>query len=135
MKLICSSAKLERDRGVAELQRYIATLDGPGIQELEQRFLQLLGDSSAEWEKKHGALMGAKAVLVQQVSSDDFASVMGERALSLLDDGEFRVRIAAGEDDSFISCQWIELSYFKVFDSRHATILIYTIPLIWKIKE
>ncbi|XP_064602415.1 uncharacterized protein LOC135468221 [Liolophura sinensis] len=97
LKLICSSAKLERDRGVAELQRFIATLDGPGIQELEQRFLQLLGDTSAEWEKKHGALMGAKAVLVLQVSSDDFSSVMGEKAISLLDDGEFRVRIAAGE--------------------------------------
>jgi len=93
---LCSSAKLDRDRGYQDILRYVHTLDEEGIDKLEQKFVNLLTDSTLNWESKHGALMGAKALLTNGNTSDDFELDIRGKATELLDDSEFRVRIASG---------------------------------------
>ncbi|XP_033735448.1 uncharacterized protein LOC117323982 isoform X2 [Pecten maximus] len=94
---LCSSAKIDRDRGYQDLLRHIHTLEEEGLCDLEQKFIHLLADSTAPWETKHGALMGSKALLLSGNTTDDFVVDMRAKAIDLLDDKEFRVRIAAGE--------------------------------------
>ncbi|KAK3597150.1 hypothetical protein CHS0354_038078 [Potamilus streckersoni] len=96
MSLLCSSVKLERDRGFTDLQNLLINSNDDFIRQCENLFSQMLADTSLKWESKHGALMGAKGVLETKYS-EDFTLTLRERALHLADDAEFRVRIAAGE--------------------------------------
>ncbi|XP_060077620.1 uncharacterized protein LOC132557146, partial [Ylistrum balloti] len=97
LQKLCSSAKLDRDRGYQNLLSHIHTLEEDGLCDLEQKFINLLADSTTQWETKHGALMGSKALLLSGNTTDDFVVDMRAKAVDLLDDVEFRVRIAAGE--------------------------------------
>lgn len=96
LKKLCSSAKIDRDRGYQDLLRHIHTLEEEGLCDLEQNFSHLLADSTAAWETKHGALMGAKALISSGNTTDDFVVDMRSKAVDYLDEGEFRIRIAAG---------------------------------------
>ena len=93
---LCSKAKLDRDKGFQDLQEYLKSADQDGVRAFEKKLSTILSDSSSEWESKHGALMGSKAVCQTQICSDEFTSYLVEQALMLADDSEFRVRIAAG---------------------------------------
>lgn len=97
LEKLCSKAKLDRDKGLQELQVYLQNADKAGVKLFEERFSAILSDSSAAWECKHGALMGSKSVCQTKLCSDDFSSYLIEQALQLADDSEFRVRIAAGK--------------------------------------
>jgi hypothetical protein len=91
-----SSAKLERDKAFAELQKLIVTLDLDAVIDLQNDFLRMLGEPSDRWESRHGALSGCKALIESAKSDDDFAFAVLNHALESLDDSEFRVRIVAG---------------------------------------
>lgn len=92
---LCSSQKLERDRGFHSFVKHIDSLESEDVNSLEQDVSKLFIEDSS-WEKKHGGLMAAKALLTCGKSSDDFAVDMRSQALKYLDNNEFRVRIAAG---------------------------------------
>ena len=96
MNELCSSLKLERDRGYQDLMKYLESISEENVDTLESDALKLLSNSDATWETKHGGLTIAKALLIDGTCSDDFVVDMRDEALELLDDGEFRVRIAAG---------------------------------------
>ncbi len=96
MSLLSSSMKIERDRGVVELQRYLTGADDLAIRGLELEIQRQLDDPTATWEAKHGALMGMKAILQGKSCSDDFVAVSRQHTLKLLEDAESRVRLAAG---------------------------------------
>ena len=96
LQKLCSKAKLDRDKGFQNLQDYLKSADQDGVQDFEKKFSAILSDCSSEWETKHGALMGSKAVCQTQICSDEFTNYLVEQALALADDSEFRVRIAAG---------------------------------------
>ena len=104
LKLLCSSAKLDRDRGLEQLRDLIdvKATDCDFIGALCSQILQLLGDSNISWESKHGALTGAKSILlnVKLLKDHDLyasfhASVL-KSCFVLLEDDESRVRLAAG---------------------------------------
>ncbi|XP_064622843.1 uncharacterized protein LOC135485045 [Lineus longissimus] len=96
-KLLCSSAKIERDRGLVQLQRVLKDVEVQGLTELEDRIFALLQDDSAPWETTIGALGSAKLVLVHEHSTEDFAVKILPFAVRLLEDNEYRIRMAAGE--------------------------------------
>ena len=94
---LCSKAKLDRDKGFQDLELFLSTADIDVISATEQKIADILSQSNAEWESKHGALMGAKAIIQTGKAGDDFSNGLIQKALELADDGEFRVRIAAGK--------------------------------------
>ncbi|XP_061173141.1 uncharacterized protein LOC133182346 [Saccostrea echinata] len=94
---LCSSHKIERDRGFQNFVKHIDTAESEDINDLEQDVSKLLTEEDSSWEKKHGGLMAAKALLTSGKSSDDFVVDMRSLALKYLEDKEFRVRTAAGE--------------------------------------
>ena len=98
MKLLCSSAKIERDRGVQEILLFLNETNKDQICMLEQCLNKFLNDKQSPWETKHGSLMGAKVLLKTGNCSNEFALILKNLALDMLDDGEARVRSASGEN-------------------------------------
>ncbi|XP_078313834.1 uncharacterized protein LOC111130281 [Crassostrea virginica] len=94
---LCSSLKLERDRGFQSFVKHVDSVENEDIAGLERNVTKLLSEEDSSWEKIHGGLMAAKALLTTGKSTDDFAVDMRSLALKFLEDREFRVRIAAGE--------------------------------------
>ncbi|KAK3093794.1 hypothetical protein FSP39_020339 [Pinctada imbricata] len=89
--------KLERDKGYHNLVKVLENLNEQDEDVFESESLKLLSNSESTWETKHGGLMIAKALLIHGTCSDDFLVDIKDGALKLLDDDEFRVRIASGE--------------------------------------
>ncbi|PSN56963.1 hypothetical protein C0J52_10867 [Blattella germanica] len=101
LNLLCNSMKLERDRGVGELQRVLPSCSENDRVQFEVNLLLLVSDTESTWETKHGCLLGAKA-LVPYINLDDereadFVHRIKGIAEKLLTDIEVRVRMAAGE--------------------------------------
>ena len=96
LTFLCSSQKIERDRGVIELQKLLNVADDAEIRRLESSIQSLLEDGMLPWESKHGALMGTRALLNHEKCSDDFAHLSKDHALKLLEHSESRVRLSAG---------------------------------------
>ncbi|XP_013398368.1 uncharacterized protein LOC106164872 [Lingula anatina] len=92
-----SSKKLERDRGLNELKEHLKSTDEAGISALKETFTGYLKDESSTWEIKHAGLMGSSVLLSLCDCGEDYGTTMQEEALRLLEDEEFRVRLAAGE--------------------------------------
>ncbi|GAB1608917.1 uncharacterized protein LOC115226077, partial [Argonauta hians] len=97
LRSLCSKAKLERDRAAAELQKIAATLTDAELTELQDRTTALLRHGEVDWETRHGALRAAAVVLCSKRASPAFVSFVKDNLSPLLDDREFRVRLAAGE--------------------------------------
>lgn len=97
LEWLCSAAKLERDKGVLELQRNILNLEQEDLNVLEEKITGLLTEDDASWETKHGALMGCKVILQSKRASGQFVINGQSLSLNFLEDDEFRVRLAAGE--------------------------------------
>lgn len=101
VSLLCSSMKLERDKGVVELEKSLPNLNTLERRLLQEHFLKLLNDSQNSWERKHGSLLGAKSLISYLNLDDDFDSnfifTIKQIAQKLLTDIEVRVRLAAGE--------------------------------------
>ena len=95
--LLTADKKLDRDRGLVELNRHVNDADPREIQAIESALTRFLQDSTAGWETHQGSLLGAKAVLGSPISSDVFAAELRIHALHQLNDNEARVRLAAGK--------------------------------------
>ncbi|KAL0266896.1 UNVERIFIED_CONTAM: hypothetical protein PYX00_009320 [Menopon gallinae] len=101
VNLLCSNMKLDRDKGVAELEKIIPQLDPFSRQRYANKIIELLSDSEGTWEAKHGVLMGSKALIMHLNLEDegdcDFVLNIKTVAQKLLTHIEDRVRLAAGE--------------------------------------
>ncbi|KAK2162572.1 hypothetical protein LSH36_96g05027 [Paralvinella palmiformis] len=97
LTLLCSSAKIERDRGVQELLTFIKDANKDDIVALQKSLHDLLSNTDSTWEGKHGALIGTKALLESGNFDETFANSLQEFAVLHLDYDESRVRLAAGE--------------------------------------
>ena len=99
--------KLERDRGVCELQRVLPTCSEHERLQFEVNLILLISDSEISWETKHGCLLGAKAVIPYLNLDDEhdanFVNSIKTIAQKLLTDIEVRVRMAAGK---FLQVSW-----------------------------
>ena len=104
LQKLCSKAKLDRDKGLQDLEELLKEFDREHVQNLEKHFSATLSDPNAEWETKHGALMGSKAICQTPFCSEQFSSYLINQALLLADDSEFRVRIASGRCLPSYSC-------------------------------
>ena len=104
LQKLCSKAKLDRDKGLQDLEELLKQFDREHVQNLEKHFSATLSDPNAEWETKHGALMGSKAICQTPFCSEEFSSYLIDQALLLADDSEFRVRIASGRCLPSYSC-------------------------------
>ncbi len=101
LEFLCSSQKIERDRGVVELNKLLNTADDAEVKRLEASVQSLLEDATLTWESKHGALMGTKTLLSHEKCSDEFVLLSKDYALRLLEHNESRVRLSAGA----LTCQ------------------------------
>jgi len=97
LTLLCSSAKIERDRGVQELLTFIKDANKDDIVALQKSLHDLLSNTDSTWEGKHGALIGTKALLESGNFDETFANSLQEFAVLHLDYDESRVRLAAGK--------------------------------------
>lgn len=98
LKLLSSSAKLDRDKGVLELNQLLKCENKETCDQLQEEIIRILKQSEIKWEVKHGCLMGAKAILTNenQTPAEQFLSEIQCHSLVLLEDAESRVRIGAG---------------------------------------
>ncbi|CAN8000002.1 unnamed protein product [Ixodes hexagonus] len=102
LKLLCSSTKLERDRGLQELQRYLASAKTSDIKCLQTTLLGLLDDSKSPWESKLGGLLGIRALVVhlrsaQHPGDKDLSEKIVRICLEHLSHPEVRLRLEAGQ--------------------------------------
>ena len=99
LQLVCGAKKLDRDRGIAELQRLVNDADPPGLERLETALTSLLRsqNSQTSWEKRQGVLLGSKQVVAHEWSSETFCTQLRLYAIHSLNDEEARVRLAAGK--------------------------------------
>lgn len=97
LKKLCSKAKLDRDKGFQDFEEFLKSVDDGTVLSIERKFTDMLSDSTNEWETKHGVLMGSKAIFQSGKTTEEFSNILLQNAVSLADDAEFRVRIAAGK--------------------------------------
>lgn len=101
LHLLCSSMKLERDKGVVELEKLLPILNLSDRHSLQKCLLNLLSDSESSWGTKQGCLLGAKSLIsylnLDEDSDCNFIINIKEISQKLLTDIEVRVRLAAGE--------------------------------------
>ena len=99
--LLCSHVKLERDKGLQTLEERLKdssnfTSDVKKVEDLQNSLTEFVTSTDRGWETKHAGLLGSKAVILNNLGSDDFSENLRKQALQLMHDGEARVRIASG---------------------------------------
>lgn len=100
--LLCSHVKLDRDRGLQALEEKLKdpssfTSDTQQVEDLQNSLTEFVTSTDRTWETRHGGLTGSKALIVNNLGSDDFCETLRKKALQLMHDNEVRVRIASGE--------------------------------------
>ena len=60
LELLCSPAKILRDRGIIRLKENLQNTNTEGVKQLEVCIRLLLVAPDSTWERRHGALMGFK---------------------------------------------------------------------------
>ena len=107
LKSLCSSFKLERDRGVQQLAQVLRDSSEDDIKQLIVSIQSILEDATVSWESKHGVFMAVKVItthsldeestdFVKNAFDETFFGFVQNKAAKLLEDDEFRVRLAAG---------------------------------------
>lgn len=100
LDLLCSSMKLERDKGICDLQKFLQNSTAADRIKIEHHLIRLLSDSGSPWETKHGCLLAAKCLVPQMDSEDEqeieFLNLIKPIGVKFLTDVEERVRLAAG---------------------------------------
>ncbi|XP_015919136.2 uncharacterized protein [Parasteatoda tepidariorum] len=102
-KSLFSFRKIDRDQGVNYLSQFLNNASIEDIHSLEDVFIKHFTNIDVEWELKHGALLGAKALITQlkgktiDDKTETFLKVCQKFCLENLTDTEVRVRLAAGE--------------------------------------
>lgn len=104
LQAICSSKKLDRDKGISSLR---ALIDGSTekeklFEQLESHVLAVL-KKNERWESSHGCLMAACALV--QHATVQFSEEILSLLPTMLEDREPRVRQAAGEVAGQL-CKW-----------------------------
>uniref|UniRef100_T1JGS2 TOG domain-containing protein n=1 Tax=Strigamia maritima TaxID=126957 RepID=T1JGS2_STRMM len=101
LELLCSPKKLERDRAIPSLEKYLQEAKAKEIESLGDTFIRNAENSDASWEIRNSSMLGSKCLLAHMHSDEKYCEefAMGIRilALRLLTDDEVRVRMAAGE--------------------------------------
>lgn len=97
LALLHSSKKLDRDKGVGQLQDRISKVSQDEVKTLLVAILTALEDGTSSWEAKQGSLMASKLLLHSQHLTNDFPVKLRECCISCLGDEEVRVRSEAGE--------------------------------------
>ena len=106
LSLLCSHVKLERDRGLQALQEKLKdsssfTSDVKKVEDLQNSLTEFVASTDRGWETKQGGLLGSKAVILNNLGSDEFCEALRNQALQLMHDDEARVRIASGKTIEF----------------------------------
>lgn len=102
-KLLFSVKKLERDQGVNGLKEFLNEPTSETIHSVEKILLDTLNDSTSAWESKHGALLGANALVLKlkgttvDDESELFLQAVYKHCLEFLTDSEVRIRLASGK--------------------------------------
>lgn len=104
IELLCSANKLERDKGVVELEKLLTTENTVAencVRKCLQRdLINALMDAESNWERKHGCLLAARSLIACQnfntTFDTDFSTQIKHLSIKYLGDGEARVRLAAG---------------------------------------
>ena len=104
LSLLCSHVKLDRDKGLQDFEEKLINTsdfiaDIQKLEELQNSLTALVESTDRGWEAKHGGLMGSKAMIQNNLGSDDFCEGVRQQALRLMHDDEARVRIASGKTD------------------------------------
>ena len=60
LELLCSPAKILRDKGICRLKENLLNTNKEGVKQLEISIRLILTSPNTTWERKHGALMGFK---------------------------------------------------------------------------
>ena len=102
LNFLCSHVKLDRDRGLAALEKNLKESDGifsdeKSLQELQNSFINLVNANGSAWEVKQGAMLGTRLVILDGRCSDDFCEQARLASLNVMHDDEVRVRLASGE--------------------------------------
>lgn len=100
-QLLASHLKLDRDRGVQELEKQLANAEERVKNDLGDQLICVLEDGGQPWESRHGALMGSRCLIphltLGTTTADLFFHKIKSLCLKLLGDGEVRVRLSAGD--------------------------------------
>lgn len=101
LALICSHVKLERDRGLQTLEERLKyssnfSSDVKKVEDLQNSLTEFVTSTDRGWETKQGGLLGSKALILNNLGSEDFSETLRKQALQLMHDDEARVRIASG---------------------------------------
>ena len=101
LSLLCSHVKLERDKGIQQLEETLKdsknlVVDVIKLEELKNSLITLVQSTNRGWEAKHGGLTGSKSLILNKLDSDDFCETLRKEALRLMHDDEARVRTASG---------------------------------------
>jgi len=100
LKLISSTSKLERDKGIEKLTDSITNSDVGTWSPVKTSLDSITKESQITWEEKHGYLLAQKCLIVvskNEQNSQEFVSKLTEICLAWLTDSEVRVRVGAGE--------------------------------------
>ena len=102
LALLCSHVKLERDRGLQTLEESLKdssnfTSDVKKVEDLQNSLTEFVTSTDRGWETKQGGLLGSKALILNNLGSEDFSENLRKQALQLMHDDEARVRIASGK--------------------------------------
>lgn len=124
LKLLCSATKLDRDRGMQDVQKYLTTASANEIKCLETDVLRILEDAKSKPESKLGGLLAIKAILchlrpVQYQGKDILSEKVARLCLELLSDPEVRVRIEAGQVLGVLCTN----EGVKVYEKHHSRII------------
>lgn len=101
--VLCSSKKIERDRGILLLHTFLSSANEESRIVLEEQIINILNSSEdIPWETKHGCLLGAKEVILRANLDCErelnFLCQSRELARKLLTDMEVRVRLESGKE-------------------------------------
>ncbi|KAK2561519.1 hypothetical protein P5673_015491 [Acropora cervicornis] len=86
LSLLCSHVKLERDKGIQQLEETLKdsknlVLDVIKLEELKNSLITLVQSTNRGWEAKHGGLTGSKSLILNKLDSDDFCETLRKEAL------------------------------------------------------
>lgn len=97
VKLLHSSKKLDRDKGISQLQDKMSKLTEEEFQKLQETCLTALADKEMPWEAKQGSLMATKLLLQSDHLTSHSWTGLRDCCISCLGEEEMRVRSEAGE--------------------------------------
>lgn len=121
ISLLCSHAKLERDKGRLALTAELTTLKKQKttpLHSFEEKLINFLTNNveHAQWEQVFGYLQACKVLLESEMYSSEYTSKLLCLGLKFLEHDEFRVRILSGEVLGAL-CHLVDSNIYKECES------------------